>query len=107
MRLVTWMVAGLGMMSAAGFAHPTPADDTLTTLNALLASSCANRPVLQVSGDGTVARKEADGGTMTFILADIGDITIGTDDQAHVLLSCKAEAACIERSAPSGAAGSP
>jgi hypothetical protein len=44
-----------------------------------------------------VVRKDADGGKMTFKLADIGTITTDADSQAHVLLACKAGAACIER----------
>jgi hypothetical protein len=66
-----------------------------------------DRPVLQLSADGTVIRKDADGGMMTFKLADIGDITIDTDSEAHVVLSCKAGTTCIERLAAGGLASSP
>jgi hypothetical protein len=41
---------------------------------------------------------------MRFKLADIGGMTIDTDNQAHVLLPCKAGAACIERAEAPGAA---
>jgi hypothetical protein len=91
------IAVSLGMVVAAGSPLPGQTTDTLKKLNALLASSCYNSPVLQLSADGTVVRKDADGGTMTFKLADIGSMTIDTDSQAHVLLMCKAGAACIER----------
>ncbi len=91
MRLLVWLV--LILTTGAG-----QTGDTLKSLNSLLASSCYNRPVLQASADGTVLRKDADGGTMTFKLADIGDVTIDADTQAHVLLTCKTEAPCIARS---------
>jgi hypothetical protein len=77
--------------------------DTLKKLNAILASSCANSPVLQLSADGTVVRKDGGGETMRFKLADIGSMTIDTDSEAHVLLMCKAGAACIERIEAPGA----
>jgi hypothetical protein len=107
MQLITWIVAGLGMLSVAGIPPQKQADDALKTLNALFASSCNNRPVLQLSAGGTVVRKDADGGTMTFKLADIGDITIDIDGEAHVLASCKAGATCIERLAAGGLASPP
>jgi hypothetical protein len=107
MRLITWIVVGLGMMGVAGLPPQKPADDALKTLNALLASYCANRPVLQLSADGTVVRKDADGGMMTFKLADIGEITIDTDSEAHVLLRCKGGTTCIERLAAGGLASAP
>jgi hypothetical protein len=75
----------------------------LKKLNAVLASSCYNSPVLQLSAGGTVVRTDADRGTMTFKLADIGSITIDKDRGAHVLLMCKAGVACIERVAAPGA----
>jgi hypothetical protein len=107
MRLVGLIVAGLGVMGMAGFPPQEQAVDTLKTLNALLASSCNSRPVLQLSTDGTIVRKDADGGLMTFKLADIDDITIDTDSEAHVLLSCKAGTTCIERRAAGGLASPP
>jgi hypothetical protein len=95
------------MMGVGGLSPQKQVDDTLKTLNALLASYCSNRPVLQLSADGTVVRKDADGGMMTFKLADIGDITIDTDSEAHVLLSCKGGTPCIERQAAGGLASAP
>jgi hypothetical protein len=105
MRLIPWIVAAVSMVGGARFTLQAPTDDVLKTLNALLASSCYNRPVLQLAADATVVRRDADGGTMTFKLADIGEVTIDTDNEAHVLLLCKADRPCIERSDPSGAVG--
>lgn len=56
-----------------------------------------------MSADGTIVRKDAGGGTMTFKLADIGSMTVDTDSQAHELLLCKTGAACIERAEAPGA----
>jgi hypothetical protein len=103
MRPVALIAASLCMVAAAASPLPGQTTDTLKKLNAVLASSCYNSPVLQLSADGTVVRKDADGGTMTFKLADIGSMTIDTDSQAHVLLMCKAGAACIERVGAPGA----
>jgi hypothetical protein len=91
------------MVAAAGSPLRAQTADTLKKLNAVLASSCYNSPVLQLSADGIVIRKDADGATMTFKLADIGSMTVDTDSQAHVLLMCKAGAACIERVEAPGA----
>jgi hypothetical protein len=44
---------------------------------------------------------------MTFKLADIGDITVDTDSEAHVLLSCKGGTTGIERLAAGGLASPP
>jgi len=107
MRLITWIVAGAGMMSVAAIPPQKPADDALKTLNALLASYCYNQPVLQFSAGGTVVRKDADGGMMTVKLADIGDITVDTDSEAHVVLSCKGGTTCVERLAAGGLASPP
>jgi hypothetical protein len=98
------IAASLCMVAAAGSPLLGQTTDTLKKLNAILASSCYNSPVLQISTDGTVVRKDAGGGTMTFKFADIDSMTIDTDSQAHVLLTCKAGAACIERVAAPGAA---
>ncbi len=103
MRPAALIAAILCVVVAAGSPLLGQATDTLKKLNAILASSCSNRPVLQVSADGTVVRKDADGGTMTFKLSDIGSMTIDADSEAHVLLTCKAEAACIERVEAPGA----
>jgi hypothetical protein len=97
------IAAGLCVIVAAGSPLLGQTADTVKKLNAILASSCANSPVLQVSADGTVVRKDAGGGTMTFKLADIGSMTIDTDSEAHVLLMCKGGAACIERVEAPGA----
>jgi hypothetical protein len=97
MRRVARIAASLCVVVAAGTPLLGQKAETLKKLNALLASSCYNSPVLQLSDDGTVLRKDADGGTMTFKLADIGSMTIDADSQAHVLLMCKAGAACIGR----------
>jgi hypothetical protein len=97
------IAAGACMVAAAGSALLGQTADTLKRLNAVLASSCYNSPMLQISADGTVVRKDADGGTMTFTFADIGSVTIDTELGAHVLLMCKADAACIERVAAPGA----
>jgi len=97
------IAAGLCMVAAAASPLRGETADTLKRLNAILASSCANSPVLQLSADGTVIRKDAGGGTMTFKLADIGSMTIDTDSEAHVLLMCKAGARCIERVETPGA----
>jgi hypothetical protein len=104
MRQVALMAASLYMVAAAGSPILGQPTDTLKKLNAVLASSCYNSPVLQLSVDGTVVRKDAGGGAMTFKLADIGSITVDTDNQAHVLLKCREGAACIERVAAPGAA---
>jgi hypothetical protein len=103
MRPVALIAASLCVVVAAGSALLGQTADTLKKLNAILASSCANSPVLQVSADGTVIRKDAGGATMTFKLADIGSMTIDADAEAHVLLMCKAGAACIERVEAPGA----
>lgn len=103
MRPVALIAASLCMVATAGAPLPGQTADTLKKLNAALASSCYNSPVLQLSADGTVVRKDADGGTMTFRLADIGTMTTDADSQAHVLLACKAGAACVARvDAPGG-----
>jgi len=98
MRRIMASIAGsLCLVAAAGSPLQGQTNDILKKLNAVLASSCYNSPVLQLSADGTVVRKDAGGRTMTFKLADIGSMTIDTDSQAHVLLTCKAGAGCIER----------
>jgi hypothetical protein len=96
MRRMALIALSLCVVAAAGSPLLGQTADTLKKLNAILASSCANSPVLQVSADGTVVRKDAGGGTRTFKLADIGSMTIDTDGEAHVLLICKGGAACIE-----------
>jgi len=103
MRRMALIAASLCVVAAAGSALLGQTADTLKKLNAVLASSCYNSPVLHISADGTVVRKDADGGTMTFKFADIDSMTIDTDSQAHVLLKCKAGAECIERIAAPGA----
>jgi hypothetical protein len=103
MRRMALIAAGLCMVAAVGSPLLGQTADTLKKLNAILASSCYNSPVLQLSAEGVVVRKDADGGSMTFKLADIGSLTIDTDSQAHVLLTCKAGAACIERVEAPGA----
>jgi hypothetical protein len=103
MRRMALIAASLCMVAAAGSPLLGQTTDTLKKLNAVLASSCYNSPVLQLSADGTVVRKDAGGGTMTFKLADIGSMTVDTDSEAHVLLKCKAGAACIERVEAPGA----
>lgn len=103
MRRMALIAASLCMVAAAGSPLLGQTTDTLKKLNAVLASSCYNSPVLQLSADGTVVRKDASGGTMTFKLADIGSMTVDTDNEAHVLLKCKAGAACIERVEAPGA----
>ena len=103
MRPMTLIVASLCVVAAAESPLLGQTTDTLKKLNAVLASSCYNSPVLHVSADGTVVRKDADGGTMTFKLADIGSVTIDNELGAHVLLTCKADAECIERVAAHGA----
>jgi hypothetical protein len=103
MRQVALIAASLCMVAAAGSPLLGQTADTLKKLNAILASSCYNSPVLQLSADGTVVRKDAGGGTMTFKLAEIGSITIDNDRGAHVLLMCKPGVACIERVAAPGA----
>lgn len=102
MRRMALIAASLCVVVAAGSPLLGQTADTLKKLNAILASSCANSPVLKVSADGTVVRKDAGGATMTFKLADIGSMTIDTDAEAHVLLMCKA-GACIERLEAPGA----
>jgi hypothetical protein len=103
MRQVALIAASLCMVGAAGSPLLGQTTDTLKKLNAILVSSCYNSPVLQLSADGTVVRKDAGGGTMTFKFVDIGSMTIDTDNQAHVLLKCKEGAACIVRVAAPGA----
>jgi hypothetical protein len=101
MRALIWIVAGLNLAGVVG-ASPADQPDIVKKLNERLAASCYNRPVLQVSASGVVARRDADGGTMTFALSDIGSVTIDADAQAHVLLSCKADTPCIVRTVASG-----
>jgi len=103
MRRMALIAGSLCMVAAAASPLLGQTTDTLKNLNAVLASSCYNSPVLQLSADGTVVRKDAGGRTMTFKLADIGSMTVDTDRQAHVLLTCKAGAACIERVGAPGA----
>ena len=103
MRRMALIAASLCMVAAAGSPLLGQTTDTLKKLNAVLASSCYNSPVLQLFADGTVVRKDAGGGTWTFKLADIGSMTVDTDSEAHVLLMCKAGAACIERVEAPGA----
>jgi len=103
MRRMVLIATSLFMVAAAGPQLHGQTTDTLKKLNAILASSCYSRPVLQLSADGTVVRKDADGGTWTFKLAAIGSTTIDQELGAHVLLTCKAGEACIERVAAPGA----
>lgn len=103
MRRMAMIAASACMVAAAGSALLGQTADTLKQLNAVLASSCYNSPVLQLSADGTVVRTDADRGTMTFKLSEIASITIDNDRGAHVLLMCKTGAACIERIAAPGA----
>ncbi|MCX6543111.1 MAG: hypothetical protein NTV05_01715 [Acidobacteria bacterium] len=103
MRRMTLVAASLCMVAAAESPLLGQTTDTLKKLNAVLASSCYNSPVLHLSADGTVVRKDADGGTMTFKLAEIGSMTVDADSEAHVLLKCKADAECIERVVAPGA----
>jgi hypothetical protein len=103
MRRMPLLAASLCMAAAAGSPLLGQATDTLKKLNAALASYCYNSPVLELSADGTVVRKDADRGTMTFSFADIGSVTIDNDRGSHVLLMCKAGAACIDRIAAPGA----
>jgi hypothetical protein len=103
MGLTALIAASLTLVAAAGSPPPGQTTDTLKKLNTVLASSCYNSPVLQLSADGTVVRKDADKGMVRFKLADIGSVTVDTDSQAHVLLTCKDGASCIERIAAPGA----
>jgi hypothetical protein len=103
MRRMALISASLCMVVAAASPLPGQTAGNLKTLNAILASSCANRPVLQLSADGVVVRKDAGGATMTFKFADIGSMTIDADSEAHVLLMCKAGQRCIERAEAPGA----
>lgn len=74
----------------------------LKELNALLASSCFNKPVLTLAADGTVVRTGRDGSVTTFALRDIGDIVNDRPDaQANILLRCRDGKACITY-APAG-----
>jgi hypothetical protein len=69
---------------------------TLKELNALLATSCFLTPTLTLAADGTVVRKNSDGGTHTFKLGDIGEIVNDRPDaQANILLPCKDDNPCI------------
>jgi hypothetical protein len=75
-----------------------PAGTTIVKkLNNLLASYCARQPALELAGDGTVVRKDADGSMYRFAFSAIDAVDIDRDSEAHVLLKCKGGNPCIER----------
>lgn len=101
------IVAGLLMVVwAGGSVAAQDAASTLKNLNAWLASSCSNQPVLTMSPDGAVVRTDRSGATFTFRLDDIGEIAEAPrqDAEANVLLPCKGDQACVEWATGPGAA---
>jgi hypothetical protein len=70
---------------------------TLKELNTLLAAACFNQPILKLSADGTLVRKNRDGTTHAFKLSDIGEIVNDVPDaQANIVLRCRDNKSCIE-----------
>jgi ubiquinone/menaquinone biosynthesis C-methylase UbiE len=74
----------------------------LEELNAQLANFCYNKPKLEIAADGMVVRKDIDGTAWKFDFGDIGDITIEREGESHVVLPCRGNNGCIERSLRGG-----
>ena len=78
-------------------------DSLLEELNALLENFGYNKPKLEIAAGGSVVRKDLDGTEWKFNFGDIGDIVIEREGEAHIVLYCRGNNGCIERSFRGGA----
>jgi hypothetical protein len=69
----------------------------LKALNQIVTTHAFGQPRLELADDGVIVRKNSDGSVFRFKLRDIGEMGIDREAEAHVLLSCKAGAGCVER----------